>query len=249
MSVSINPDNAPRPLVVIAEKYQSLQGPWHSHRRTQLVYASQGIITVSIPSGRWVVPPQRAVWILPNTLHAVSSIQPFWLHTLYAEQDSLMLPRDCGVVSVSPLIQQLLVAAADFGMDYPIHGKEERLMRTLVDWLPLMPVAPLYLPQPQDIRLKKITTALEENMTTQISLDKIAQTHGLTERTAARLFIKETGLTFGQWRQQLRLLCALQKLAQGEKVTSVAFDVGYQDVSSFISLFKKAFGTTPGQYL
>ncbi len=249
MSVSINPDDAPRPLVVIAEKYQSLQGPWHSHRRAQLVYASQGIITVSISSGRWVVPPQRAVWILPNTLHTVSSSQPFWLHTLYAEQDSIILPTDCGVVSVSPLVQQLLVAAADFGMDYPTNGKEKRLLRTLIDWLPLIPTAPLYLPQPQDIRLKKMTTALEENITTQISLDKISQTYGLTERTAARLFMKETGLTFGQWRQQLRLLCALQKLAHGEKVTSVAFDVGYQDVSSFINLFKKAFGTTPGQYL
>ncbi|HPI63353.1 MAG TPA: AraC family ligand binding domain-containing protein, partial [Alphaproteobacteria bacterium] len=79
MTSLINPDEAPRALVVVAEKYSAYQGEWHSHRRAQLVHASQGVIHVQTTEGRWVVPPQRAVWILPDVLHQVSSRQGFWL--------------------------------------------------------------------------------------------------------------------------------------------------------------------------
>ena len=71
---------------------------------------------------------------------------------------------------------------------------------------------------------------------------------GVTARTAARLFVKETGQTFGQWRQQLRLLVALEHLGGGASVTQVALEVGYSDVSSFIAVFRDAFGDTPARY-
>ena len=248
MTSWINPDEAPRALVVVAEKYSAYQGDWHSHRRAQLVHASQGVIHVQTTEGRWVVPPQRAVWILPDVLHQVSSRQGFWLHTLYAEPAALPLPDQCGVVTVDSLINQLLMTAAGFGLDYPPDGMEARLMRVLVDWLPGLPSTPLHLPQPQDKRLRKLAALLEDNIGDSTPLEQMAPLSGLTPRTAARLFLKETGLTFGQWRQQLRLLTALEKLGNGEKVTNVALDVGYQDVSSFITLFKNAFGQTPARY-
>ena len=120
--------------------------------------------------------------------------------------------------------------------------------RVLVDWLPRLPSTPLHLPQPQDKRLQKLAALLEDNIGNSNPLEQMAPLSGLTPRTATRLFLKETGLTFGQWRQQLRLLTALEKLGNGEKVTNVALDVGYQDVSSFITLFKNAFGQTPARY-
>lgn len=70
----------------------------------------------------------------------------------------------------------------------------------------------------------------------------------MSARTAARLFASETGLTFAQWRQQLRLLRGMQWLSQGRCVTEVALEVGYQDVSGFIAVFKRAFGETPARY-
>lgn len=248
MTSWINPDEAPRPLMVIAEKYSAYQGEWHSHRRAQLVHASQGVINVQTQGGRWVVPPQRAVWILPNIWHQVSSRQSFLLHTLYAEPHALPLPDQCGVVTVDPFMNQLLIKAAGFVWDYSPIGIEARLMQVIADWLPHLPTTPLYLPQPQDKRLRKLAAQLEENIADPNPLEKMASACGLTPRTAARLFLKETGLTFGQWRQQLRLLTALEKLGNGEKVTNVAFDVGYLDVSSFITVFKNAFGQTPAKY-
>ena len=71
---------------------------------------------------------------------------------------------------------------------------------------------------------------------------------GVTLRTAARLFRRETGMGFGQWRLQLRLLTALEQLAEGDAVSNVALNVGYTDVSSFIAVFKAALGQTPAKY-
>ena len=55
-------------------------------------------------------------------------------------------------------------------------------------------------------------------------------------------------MTFGQWRQQVRILEALKRLAMNEPVTTVAIELGYESPSAFISMFKKALGKTPGQY-
>ena len=71
---------------------------------------------------------------------------------------------------------------------------------------------------------------------------------GATGRTLARHFRLETGMTFGQWRQQIRILEALKRLGSKEPVTTVAIDLGYDSPSAFISMFKKALGKTPGQY-
>jgi AraC-like DNA-binding protein len=71
---------------------------------------------------------------------------------------------------------------------------------------------------------------------------------GASERTLERLFHAEVGTSFGKWQQQARLLRALQILAAGESVGNAAFEVGFETQSAFITMFKKAMGTTPGRY-
>ena len=71
---------------------------------------------------------------------------------------------------------------------------------------------------------------------------------GATGRTLARHFRLETGMSFVQWRQQIRILEALRRLGMKEPVTTVAIELGYDSPSAFISMFKKALGKTPGQY-
>jgi AraC-like DNA-binding protein len=80
------------------------------------------------------------------------------------------------------------------------------------------------------------------------SLDRLARETGASKRTLERRFRAETGMGLGRWRQQLRLLQALRLLAEGQPVTSVALEVGYQSTSAFISMFKKAMGSTPRRY-
>ncbi|MEH6545612.1 MAG: AraC family transcriptional regulator, partial [Sneathiella sp.] len=109
--------------------------------------------------------------------------------------------------------------------------------------------APLHLPMPTDSRLLRIAEILLSNPANAESLEELAKSSGASERTLARLFKKETGLTFGKWRQQRRLLAGISLLTEGQPVTNVALDLGYESVSAFIAMFKSALGTTPSRYL
>jgi AraC-like DNA-binding protein len=244
----IDPDAAPRPVFVLADRYAAGEGPRHTHRRAQLIHPGAGVITVRTDAGVWVVPPHRAVWVLPGVAHQVSSRRAFELRTLYAEPLAVGLPARCCVVAVDALVQHLLVAAAAFGPDYPERGPEARLVQVILDRLPALLVSPLELPSPRDPRLVRIADVLERDPADVRPIAELAKVAGVTARTAARLFVKDTGLTFGQWRQQLRLLVALERLGAGDSVTEVALEVGYADVSSFIAVFKDALGETPARY-
>src|SRR6266704_1764063 len=81
------------------------------------------------------------------------------------------------------------------------------------------------------------------------ALDRLCKDCGASKRTIQRVFLEETKMNFGKWRQQLRLLHGLQLLASGEKVTAAALEAGYSSPSAFISMFRKQLGTTPTRYL
>lgn len=245
----VDPDAGPRAAFVLEASSAPTGGHWHAHRRAQLVHAAEGVIVVSTPAGRWVVPPQRAVWVPAGVSHAVASRRAFRLRTLYVEPLVAPLPAACRVVAVDRLVEELLGAAAGFGAAYPEGGPEERLVRVILDRLPALAVAPLlHLPAPKSPELVRIAGALGRRPGDGKTLDAWAACVGLTPRTAARRFVAETGTTFGRWRQHLRLLAALERLGAGESVTAVAFEVGYEDVSSFIGAFKAALGETPARY-
>jgi len=55
-------------------------------------------------------------------------------------------------------------------------------------------------------------------------------------------------MTFGKWRQQVRLMQGMRLLAEGAKVTHAALESGYSTPSAFISMFRKALGITPSSY-
>ncbi len=63
----------------------------------------------------------------------------------------------------------------------------------------------------------------------------------LSESSLARLVLRETGLTFGRWRQQLHLIVALRELSAGASVQQVSTELGYgESVTAFITMFKSA---------
>jgi AraC-like DNA-binding protein len=127
----------------------------------------------------------------------------------------------------------------------PAHAN---LIGLLVDQLQALPAIPLQLPAPRDARAKRAASFLRENPSHAASLERIARRAGASKRTLERLFLRETGMSFGLWRQQLRLMQALERLAAGESVTEVALAVGYESTSAFISRFRQVLGTTPGRY-
>ena len=243
-----------RPLAEIASVSADLKDghiiPEHSHPEDQLLFASRGVMTLRTKQGVWVVPPLRAVWIPANTPHSVATSGQVSMRTLY------FLPRlcralggKCLVMNVSPLLKELILHACKFQRLSKKVSAEKRIVEIIVDQLSAVDSIPLQLPHPADSRAMRVAKALFANPGEQTTLEKLCKDCGASKRTIQRLFLEETEMTFGKWRQQLRLLHAMQALASGEKVTAAALDAGYSSTSAFISMFRKQLGTTPMRYL
>ncbi|MGC4192656.1 MAG: helix-turn-helix transcriptional regulator [Thermomicrobiales bacterium] len=237
-----------RPAVAVENIHIGRAIHWHSHRTSQLAYTSDGVMTVQTATGVWVVPPHRAVWIPGGALHAISARRPCRMQALYAEPSVVDIAPECCVVFIDPLTRELLMEAAEFPKRYPADGPEARLMQVILDRLARIEIEPLSIPRPTDERLRRLCDMLQADVADQRTLDELAAEAGMTGRTAARLFRKETKLTFVRWRQQIRLLRAFERLGEGESVAQVANAVGYGDVSSFIAMFRQALGTSPARY-
>ncbi|MEE9317061.1 MAG: helix-turn-helix transcriptional regulator [Rhodospirillales bacterium] len=240
----------PRPIAATATDYAPGDTTdWHSHPRAQLIYGISGVMTVNTEAGRWVLPPERAVWVPGGIEHRVDTVGGIRIRSLFVAPDAVRgMPPDCCVVTVSPLLKALILEAVALPKLYDPQGPDGRLMAVILDQLKSLEPTPLYLPLPADPRLRRVTDGLAENPGDRTGLSAWAKKAGASGRTLARLFVRETGLTFGAWRQQARLLKALEWLGEGRPVTGIALDLGYESPSAFTAMFRRAMGVPPGRY-
>jgi len=238
-----------RPIAVMAKDYpRGAANAPHRHRRGQLIYAATGVVAVTTPAGTWVVPPHRAVWVPAETEHWIRTSTAAALCAAFVDSTIPGLPPRCCVMAVSPLLRELLLRAASMALEYDEDGPDARIMAVILDELRAPPVLPLYLPRPVDPRLRRVCDAIERDPAQTRTLAGWGRLAGAAPRTLARLFRAQTGMSFGAWRQQARLMAALDRLAAGESVTEVALDLGYQSPSAFTSMFRRALGTSPTRY-
>jgi AraC-like DNA-binding protein len=243
-------DTSALPMMCLATDYvvDALIEP-HAHRKHQLVYAVQGVMVVQTHAGHWVVPPTRAIWMPAGTLHWIRCVGKVQMRSLWLKPGvARALPSSLQVVGISPLLRELINAAAEIDRPFVASSREGRVMRLILDELRTLPVLPLHLPQPTDQRLRAICAHLDRRPDDDATLEDWAEKLRITGKTIQRLFAKETGMTFGQWRQQIRLLRALERLATGDKVLDVALQLGYESPSAFTTMFKRQFGRTPSQF-
>lgn len=257
------PHATPLPHEALQRRIESASGPvqpyacdypagWdtgrHCHARAQLVFATHGVMTVSTTAGWWVVPPQLAVWIPARQEHALLMHRAVKLRTLYLDEQLKGLPSRPRVLSVSPLLRELILRLMELPAKATACGAGARLVAVLLDELREGPSAPLHLPEPDDPSLRRICTALRDDPANQSDLATWGRMVGASPRTLARRFQAQTGMGFAAWRQQARLLAALPLLAEGCSVTTVAQEVGYESPSAFIAAFRRGLGVSPGRY-
>jgi len=225
--------------------------PMHRHFRAQLVFASEGVMQVTTGAGTWVVPPQQAVWVPAGVDHEVYSSGPISMRSLYVHPAAAGggLPGECCVMAVAPLLRELIVRVADLAQRDDMPESYGRLVGVVLDELRDLKAAPLHLPLPRDPRLRAVTESLLVAPGDNRDLTDWGRRAGASGRTLARLFRRETGMTFAGWRRRLRLLAAVSRLGSGESVTAVAYDLGYHSPSAFVAMFRRSLGTSPGRYL
>lgn len=223
--------------------------PSHDHPTAQLIHAVQGVIVVSTDSGQWIVPPTRGLWMPAGVKHQSRMVGEVRVRTVYIRPDAGPgLPTHCQVVSISPLLRELILAAIDVAQPYAADSRDGRLMTLLLDEVALLPSLPLRLPQPTDPDLLAICEAIAGTPDDPSTLGQWAKRLGVDPKTIQRRFTRQTGMTFGQWRQQARLIMALEQLASGVKVVDVALNLGYSSPSAFATMFKRQFGAPPSAY-
>lgn len=158
------------------------------------------------------------------------------------------MPRDPRVFHISTLLRELLRRALKLGVLHREHAPEWRLSLMILDEIAIAPDGPVELPMPRDARALRAAEVLRSTVEAQVSLDAIAKDAGSSVRTLERLFALETGMSVGEWRRRARLLHAMSLLAEGKSVTEVGLAIGYDSTSAFVAAFRRAFGTTPGQF-
>lgn len=224
----------------------------HHHKRSQCLYAIQGVLTVNASTGSWVVPPHRAFWIPAGVQHEVQMEGPTSTRSAYICPRAAAragLPTHCAVLQVSPLLHELLSVAVDLPVEYALEGREQHLMQLILAEIAIMPELPLNAPLPQSPRLVQLCRRFLQAPTLEVDIDSMAQQAGMSRRNFTRLFRTQTGMSFGHWRQQACLLSALTRLGSGCSVTQVAMDLGYSSTSAFSVAFRRALGAAPSEYL
>ena len=243
-------ESIPRPVVAIGNDYPAhyVILP-HRHRRSQLLFGVDGVLLVRTEQGRWVVPPERAVWIPGGITHDVQPVGAVRVRSVYIEPDAIAgLPTACQVVGVSALMRSLLIEAVDLPLEYDPDSRAGLIMALILEEIGRMPVLPLNLPLPGHAALAARCRHFLDGPTPHDTIDDWCDALAMSRRAFTRLFRQETGLSLSAWRQQACLFHALPRLAAGEPVTVVALDLGYDSAAAFTTMFKRLLGTPPSRY-
>ena len=220
----------------------------HAHAWAQLACTLRGAVRLRAGHTTWIVPPTRAVWIPPRVEHEVTLIGEVELRTVYV--DASAAPRalsTCDVIDVSALMRELIESLAHVTKKTnPL--RYQLLSQLLLEELRTAPTLSLDLRLPEDRRLRALCEALLDDPGATFGLEEWAPKVGASPRTLARLFQQELGMTFGQWRQRVRLAHAAALVSVGQPLATVAASLGYESASAFSAMFKRALGRSPREF-
>lgn len=243
-------EHQPQPIVAFGRDYPTghlIES--HSHLRAQLIYSSVGIMRVDTPCGIWVVPPMRAIWVPSMTPHEIRATSNISLRTLLLRPEiKAGLPRDCAVIDVSPLLRELILRMISLGEAEPPVPAPDCLTEMILSEIREIGALPLHIPMPTDTRARRICQGILQNPSDSKTSAQWGANVGASARTLERLFQKETGISFGSWRRQARLMAAMTRLAAGASIANVAMDLGYDSPSAFTAMFKRILGHPPSQF-
>ena len=249
----VEPDDVPRPVVTYgfaSDTFGDFELEPHRHMKSQILLVQRGALVCEVAGGLWVVPPRSALWIPSGTLHAMKMTGALEGYGAFITSDSdPWLRPNCCVVAVTPLLRELLFRAATLPLLYEEGGANSRMLAVLLDELTAAKVEDLHLPMSSDPRLRMIIDRMMAAPSDRESLSGWAARAGMSTRSLERLVARETGMSFGRWRQQFNVVLAIEWLAGGSTIQQVAADLGYESVPSFVTMFKKALGTSPGRYM
>lgn len=223
--------------------------PLHAHDWHQLVYAVTGVLTVSVAAKRYVISPEQAAWVPAGTLHGTGTLLGAEFHSLYVAADpALELAAGEMVFAVPPLLRALIVEAATLDTAAAEDAYREQVQALILTHLRRARPMAAALPWPVSGSLARLCEALHAQPDDPLPLPEWSRRLGMSERTLARRFREETGMTLRAWRRRLRLFRGIELLEAGMSVTETAMELGYASPSAFIYMFRVETGHSPDSF-
>lgn len=223
--------------------------PPHSHDRAQLSFALSGVMTVNIGDSSFLLPPNRAMWIPAGVSHQTICRSDVVFQCLYVDSRFARGADSFRVFEASPLVRALAAEATQFPEKYELDGREATIIRLLLSEIARMPNVPVKAELPADYRLRRVCEAILAQPSDTHGITYWAKEAGMARRTFTRYFREQTGMGLATWRRQVRVMEAASRIASGEPITSVAYEVGYDSPSAFTAMFHRTFGATPSSYI
>jgi AraC-like DNA-binding protein len=224
------------------------EAPQNLHQRSLLIYVVRGALHCEADNNIWIAPSTMVLWLPCGTLHNAYAYGDYACYAVWVDADARM-PTECCIASVAPLLRELLLRAASFSEKVPADSHESLILALIKGEISLLSWEKLRLPMPTNLRLRPLVEAMIANPSSKDSSPEWSARFGLSVRTMSRLFIQDLGMSFGDWKRQLHVTLTLQRMANGSSVQTVALSLGYESASSFIAMFKRTLGKSPGQYL
>ena len=227
--------------------------PDHHHRRDQLLYAVSGIMRLRTENGAWLVPPVGAVYIPAGIKHSVSMHGDVDMRTLYIDPKitgmGARIIDNLKIVSVSDLLRELILALCNEPVQYEADSRGFQIAQMIEQEILIAPELFFHVLLPRDKRLQMLCAKLLADPSDRKTLTAWSNLVGASARTLSRLFERELGMSFIQWRQRVRFHKSLEALSSGEPISKIAFDCGYNSASAFTAAFSKLMGTPPSKFL
>lgn len=221
--------------------------PAHAHDRGHIVYPSTGVLSMVTEDGSWVAPPNRAVWIPADFVHQHRAHGSTDMRIAFmSESMAELLSRRPAVFALAPVAREAVVALTE--PSSRSFEARDRLRRLIIDEFSAAPEQPLHLPESHDDHLLAATHLVGRDLEEPMTLADLGRRIGSSERTLSRLFHQETGMSYRQWRIQLRVHRSLIMLIEGMSVVDTAVACGWSNPSGFIEAFVSLVGMTPGKY-
>lgn len=223
----------------------------HYHLEGQLLFATRGVMLVETADRRWVIPPQRALWIPPLMIHSYRLLSSTELRAVYVSSSLISECTDftrnswVHVINATPLVKALI--AGLFTREYTDPVKRKMAI-ILLEILCEAPSVAAELPMPQDERLFRAIKELMIDHRWDATLIDVADIAHMSERTFSRLFLRDTGFSFRAWKQRARIYASLDLLADNVSVKQVAWQLGFSCPAAFSVAFRSVMGATPGEF-
>lgn len=221
----------------------------HTHDWGQMIYVDKGIITLEVKGERFISPRGFAIWIPPQCEHACYSQKAARFRSInICETEAKKLPKTPSLITLTTIARSIIDDFFEKEIYLPTSDRDFRRSQVLIDELQDAMTDNTYLPSSEHKLLKPILEALESDPAIRLTLQEWATKVFTTERTLARYFQKELGMSFSEWCARLRFIHSSSLLEKGLTVEEIAFSVGYRSASSFIAMFQNISGMTPDRY-